>query len=233
MKKKMKFNWLFIPVHLGGILPLLWLVWQVLNGELGANPIQAAILRMGKTALTLLLVTLTCTPLYTIIGSNKFIRVRRALGLYTFSYALMHVSLVLGVDYGLNIPVIVKFLLPQTSVLAGVGAFLILLPMAITSFRWWKKKMGRNWKRLHRLVYLAAPLAVLHFAWVLKGDIFRLQGNVGQPLIFAGILALLLLLRLPFIREGIVNLRQSRLALTEANGVGLKNNQQVREKSES
>jgi len=218
---KKKFNWLFIPVHIGALAPIVWSIYQALSGDLTANPIQAATLRSGKTALILLTITLSCTPLYNLTGFAQFTRVRRALGLYTFTYAFFHVMLVTGVDYGFNIPIIIRTFINQRYIYAGAGAFLILLAMAITSFKWWRKKLGKNWKRLHRLVYLAAPLAVLHFAWARKGDIFRLTGDVGLPLLFALMIAVLLFVRLAFIRKPIARFRKTRLARKRSNSVGL------------
>ena len=230
--KNRKFNWLFIPVHIGALLPILWTVYQASIGDLTANPIQAVTLRTGKTALILLTLTLACTPLYTLTGFVQFTRVRRTLGLYTFFYALSHVLIVLGVDYGFAFPIIFETFVNQRYIYAGLGAFLILLPMAITSFKWWRKKLGKNWKRLHRLIYLATPLAVLHFAWVRKGDIFRLSGDIGQPLLFAAIVAVLLLLRLSFIRRPLVRYRKSILARKRSDGVGLvKSNYRVDERA--
>jgi len=228
---KKKFKWLFIPVHIGGLAPLLWGIYLAVSGGLSANPIQGATIRAGRTALILLTLTLACTPLFTLTGFAQFPRVRRALGLYTFLHAFIHVGLVIGVDYGLNFSFIFKTFLSQPYFYAGLGAFLILLPMAITSFKWWRKKLGKNWKRLHRLIYLAAPLTVLHFAWVRKGDFFRLTGDVQQPLLALIIVTILLALRLPGVRRFIVRKRKTLLARKQSNSVGLdKSNSNISER---
>jgi sulfoxide reductase heme-binding subunit YedZ len=126
--------------------------------------------------------------------------VRRSLGLYAFFYACLHLLTFVGLDYGFDARLIWDAVVEKRFVLVGFSAFLLLLPLAITSTRGWQRRLGRRWTRLHRLVYLAAPLAVVHFVWLVKSDIRR-------PLLFAAIVAALLALRLPPVRRAIARLR--------------------------
>jgi len=198
-----------ILVHLGGWLPLALLVYDALTGGLTVNPIQDIEQRTGRAAVLFVILALACTPLITLTGWRELNRRRRALGLYGFLYALIHVTTFVGLDYGWDLALVLPEIVAKRYTLVGAGTFLILLPLAATSFQPMMKWLGRNWKRLHRLIYLAAPLAVLHFAWARKGDIFRLQGNILQPLIYALVVLLLLALRLPPVRRRIADWRAS------------------------
>ena len=192
--------WLRIAVHLGAWLPLIVLVAQAALDQLGAEPIRAAILRTGKTALVLLLLSLTSTPLNTLFGFKAALKVRRALGLYAFLYAALHLTLFVGVDYGFNGSLLVDAMLTKRYTLVGLAAGTILLLLAVTSFNVWKKRLGKGWKRLHRLAYLAALLAAIHFIWLVKP-------GVAEPYYWLAAVVLLLSLRLPFIRRAITRLR--------------------------
>ena len=102
---------------------------------------------------------------------------------------------------------IIPTLFEKPYILVGMTAFLMLMPLAFTSFDIWKKRLGKNWKRLHKIVYLIAPLAVLHYAWGKKGDFFRLQGEIILPLIYAVIVTVFLLMRIPRVRKAVASLR--------------------------
>ena len=194
-----------IFVHIVALLPLVILIIDALRGNLTYNPIQAATLRTGKTAMILLVASLACTPVNTVFGFTPAIKVRRALGLYAFLYALVHFSIYVGVDYGFDLQLILLELSEKRYVLVGFAAFLILLPLAITSTKGWQRRMKKNWKKLHRWIYAAGILVMFHFIWVQKSDI-------RQPLIWAGILAVLLILRIPRVRSRAVTFRTSRRA---------------------
>lgn len=193
-----RFRWI---AHGIGLAPLMWLGWDVLarNPTLIVNPLQHLTLRTGKAALLLLIMTLACTPLHQLAGFKAALKARRTFGLYAFSYALWHVLIFLGLDYQFNVRLIWRDLSDKRYILAGAGAFLILLPLAITSFRWWMKRLGKNWKRLHRLVYLAAIMAAIHYIWLVKSDI-------RVPLIFAIIIVFLLMLRINKVRGGFADI---------------------------
>ena len=193
-----KRSWL---IHIGALLPLVWLGVDYFTHNLTFNPVQAATQRTGKTALVLLLFSLALTPFSILFRIPVITKFRKSLGLYAFLYAVLHVLLYVVVDYGLDWGLIWQSLVEKPYVIAGAGAFLILFLLALTSFQWWAKKLGKNWKRLHRLVYLAGALVILHFAWVIKGDIFRLMGNIAEPLLYGLVLLILLAARLPFARR--------------------------------
>lgn len=196
-----------ILTHLAGWLPLAWLLFDALTGRLSVNPIQDVEQRSGRWAVTFLVLSLACTPLAA-LGWKEWTQRRRALGLYGFLYASVHVLTFFGLDYGWDFSLSLPEVIAKRYTLVGAAAFLLLIPLAATSFQFAMKSLGRNWKRLHRLAYLAAPLAVLHFAWARKGDIFSLQGNILQPLLYGLIVAVLLALRLPPIRRAIAHLRE-------------------------
>ena len=209
-----------IAVHVGGIAPLLVLARAYAVKALTVNPIQAAEQRTGDIALVLLLLTLACTPLSLLTGYAPLKQRTRALGLYTFFYASVHLFLFTVVDYGLDLGLLFQQLTEKPYIIAGTATFLILLALAITSFRWWMKRMGKRWKQLHRLVYLAGVLAALHLAWALKGDLFHLTGDVGRPLLVVAILLILFGLRLPPVRRWIGRLRRTILSRSLPSGRG-------------
>ena len=199
--RKLKANWLRIIVHVGAWLPLIWLVWLYFSDQLTVNPIQAATQRTGKIALILLVSSLACTPLNTIFGFRQALSVRRALGLYAYMYAVLHFLIFTGWDYAFNLSFILLDVSNKAYIWVGLSVLLILTSLAFTSTRGWMKRMGKNWKRLHRLVYLAGGLVILHYAWSKKGDLLSLQGEVLQPAIFGVVVALLLAARLPIVRR--------------------------------
>ena len=218
-KLRIKFTPLQILVHLLAWGLVAWLAWDAWTGNLTVNPIQAAEQRTGKYALVLLVLSLACTPLNTLFGLRKALTVRRTLGLYAFMFAAMHFVIFIGIDYGFDWEFLRLDISNKRYILVGATALTILTLLAATSFKWWMKRLGKRWKALHRLIYLAAPLVVLHYAWARKGDIFRLQGDILQPLAFGVVVALLLLARLPALRRRAVRLRahlQKRLAFVTA-----------------
>ncbi len=183
------------------IIPAIVLASQALTGNLTANPIQAAIQRSGQIAITLLALSLMITPIKTFFGWAHISPLRKVLGLFAFYYATGHLILFAVVDYGLDFDLLAVSIPGKPYILVGLCVFLILLAMAVTSNHWSKRQLGKNWKRLHRLVYLAAPLAGLHFAWALKGDIFRLSGNIFWPGVNLVIISILLLFRIPWVKQ--------------------------------
>jgi sulfoxide reductase heme-binding subunit YedZ len=132
---------------------------------------------------------------------------RRTLGLYAFMFAAIHFSIFIWLDYGLDLSLLLVEIVEKRYILVGAGALLILVSLAMTSFKWWMKRLGKNWKRLHRLVYLAGVLVIVHYAWAKKGDLLSLQGDIWQPLFFGLFLALLLIMRIPIVRRTVSNRR--------------------------
>jgi methionine sulfoxide reductase heme-binding subunit len=185
---------LWLLVHLALLTPAILLIWDFTNGRLTADPIQAATLRTGKTALSLLVLCLACTPVYTATGLGQLLGLRRALGLYAFAYAALHVTVFVWLDYGFDLSLMREAVLEKPYALAGLAAFLLLVPLAVTSTWGWRRRLGPAWTALHRAIYVAALMAVVHFLWSVKAD-------TSEPLGFGAAVLLLLLLRLPSIRK--------------------------------
>jgi sulfoxide reductase heme-binding subunit YedZ len=182
-------------VFVVALIPFGVLVAQGFWGDLGANPVETVTHRTGFTALTILLCTLAVTPLRRVLGLGALVTLRRPLGLFAFFYAVLHV-MTYAVDQtylsglGLSLTAIIEDVRERPYITAGFTAFVLLTPLALTSTKGWIKRLGSGrWQRLHRLVYVAAGVAVLHFLWLVKADVL-------QPLIFAGVLAVLLAARL-------------------------------------
>jgi sulfoxide reductase heme-binding subunit YedZ len=186
-------HWFPRLVHIACLLPLPVLIYDYLSGDLTADPIQGSLLRTGKIALELLVLSLACTPLNTVFGFSSALKVRRALGDYAFLYVCLHFAIFVSLDYGFAF----HYILPEIIkpyILAGLIAGILLIPLAITSFSPWPKRLGKNWKRLHNLVYLIDFLAALHYILVVK------QG-VTEPYLWMILILFLLVLRLPPIRH--------------------------------
>lgn len=196
-----------IIVHLYAWSALVHLLFDMATGNLSANPIQELEQRTGRHAITLLILALACTPLNTLFKWSEPLKRRRALGLYAFMYATIHVIIFIDLDYGLAWSLIIQTIFEKPYIVVGMLTFLMLIPLAFTSFDIWKKRLGKKWKRLHQIIYLIAPLAVLHYAWGKKGDFFRLQGEIILPLIYAVIVILLLVMRIPQVRKTTASLR--------------------------
>ena len=171
------------------LLPLAWLALGAARGALGANPVETIEHETGDWALRLLLATLAVTPLRRFAGLAFLAPWRRTLGLLAFAYALLHFATFLVLDLGLDLGTLGKEVAKRPYVTLGFTALLLLGPLAITSTRAWQRRLGRRWIALHRLVYPAAGLAVLHFVWLVKADL-------REPLSYAAGLAALLALRL-------------------------------------
>jgi len=180
-----------ILVHAAALAPLAILagqvreVWLTGNDALGADPVAEIEHRLGLWALRLLMATLAITPLRQLTGQAVLVRFRRMLGLYAFFYACLHFSAYLALDLRGYWTTIFEEIAKRPYITVGFSAWLLLLPLAVTSTKGWIRRLGRNWARLHKLVYAAAVLAVLHFWWLVKSD-------VREPALYAAILAVLL-----------------------------------------
>ncbi len=199
--KKTRYTPLQIVMHIYAWSALAHLLFDFVFGNLSVNPIQDLEQRTGRAAVTLLVLSLICTPFNTLFGWKELLKRRRALGLYTFMYATIHVLIFLDLDYGLAWSLIFESVLEKPYILVGTASFLLLLPLAVTSFDIWKRRLKKNWKRLHQTVYFIGPLVILHFAWSKKGDFFELQGDIIRPFIYGLIVLILLILRIPRIRK--------------------------------
>ena len=170
------------------LLPLALLVWDTLREQLGTDPVAQLEHRTGDWALRLLLMTLAITPLRRLSGSAWLVRYRRMLGLFAFFYACVHLTTYLVIDLGGYWSQLLTEIAKRPYMTVGFSAWLLLVPLALTSTRRMMHRLGRRWQQLHRLVYVSALLAVLHFLWLVKAD-------HREPLIYLGILALLMLAR--------------------------------------
>jgi len=170
------------------LLPLLILVLQLLTNALGANPIEAFTRRSGEWGLRFLLLTLALTPLRYMLKQAWPIRYRRMLGLFAFFYVCVHLSSYIVLDQFFDWPEIWADIIKRPFITIGMTAFVMLIPLALTSTRAMMRRLGRHWQRLHRLVYPIAMCAVLHFFWLVKADLYT-------PTVYAVILSLLLLFR--------------------------------------
>lgn len=155
-------------VHLGALAPLLWLFLAVPRGHLGGDPVQGVIHYLGIGALRLLLLTLLVSPLARLLKYPSLIRLRRPLGLWCFAWATLHFAAWMILDLALEWRLIGAEIVERSYLLVGFAAWLLLGLLAITSLPTVVRRMGRRWKPLHRLVYLALPLACLHFWWSQK-----------------------------------------------------------------
>lgn len=182
-----------LVTHIAALTPLALLIFDWYQNDLTANPIQAATLRTGKTALVLLTLSLAITPLNTIFGLRQLIPLRKWLGLYAALYVGVHFFIFVGVDYGFDFDLLKDALFEKRYALVGLASGLMLLPLTITSTSGWQRRLGKKWKRLHRAVYLGAFLATVHYTWLVKSDI-------RVPLLYMSIIILLLAFRLPPVR---------------------------------
>ncbi len=178
-----------VCVFILALVPLLSLVWAGLHDQLGTNPIERVTHRTGEWALRFLLLTLTITPARRLLNWPQLLRLRRMLGLYAFFYASLHFLTYLVVDQFFDFHEIARDVVKRPFITVGFFAFVLLVPLAVTSTNGMMRRLGKRWQQLHRLVYVIAIAAVLHFWWLVKAD-------VREPLIYGALLSLLLLYRL-------------------------------------
>ena len=174
--------------HIGALVPLAVLLREYFTNSLGADPVREILFHTGTSALVLLVMSLAVTPVTIVFGWKQVLPLRRTLGLYAFLYVCLHLITFLWLDYGLNLSFIVDGIVEQPFVIVGTAAFLLLIPLAITSTKGWQRRLGKRWKPLHKLSYLIIVLALIHFFWLVKNVYI-------EPGIYAGIVALLFLVR--------------------------------------
>lgn len=181
-------RWIRPAAWVGGLVPLALIVAAGFTGGLGAEPIEEVTHRTGFATLLMLMLTLAISPVRRWTGWNWLAPARRTLGLCAFLYVCLHLVIYL-VDQGFSVGFIVEDVVEHPYVTVGFAAFLLLVPLALTSTKASIRRLGKRWQKLHRLVYLAAGLGVLHFLWLVKKDL-------RDPLIFAAVFAALMLARL-------------------------------------
>ena len=175
-------------------IPLIIIFSKIFLNQLGPEPIKEITLHTGEWTLLFLVFTLSMTPLKRLTNLNIWISVRRMLGLFAFFYASLHMLTYIGLDYQFDLSAISKDIFTKKFIFVGFTAWLLMVPLAITSS---KKMMGilkKNWKKLHRLIYLISILGVIHFLWLVKKDL-------TEPLIYLLIIVILLILRVNFNRS--------------------------------
>ena len=171
------------------LLPLLRLGWKALNSALGANPIQVITFSTGTWTLVFLLVTLSITPLRKLTKQYWLIQYRRMLGLFAFFYGCLHFLTYFWLDQFFDLHSIYKDVLKRPFITAGFTAFVLMIPLAVTSTQKAIRRLGKRWQVLHRLIYASAIAGVVHYIWLVKKDVRR-------PEIYASILAALMLYRI-------------------------------------
>ncbi len=183
-----------VVLHVSALLPLVLIIWDLTRGNLTANPIREIQLRTGATAINLLMLSLSCTPVNILTGFKPVLALRRVLGIYAFFYASLHFINFIGIDYGFDFALLREDLFEKRFAIAGFASFLCLLPLAVLSVKKVQQRLGEHWQKLHWLVYAAAIVAVIHYIWQTKAD-FRL------PFTYGGVLIILLAIRLPVVRH--------------------------------
>lgn len=173
-------------VWLACFAPLLWLAWRGYTNDLGANPIDKLIRELGVWGLRLLIVGLAITPAAKLLRQPRLIRFRRTIGLFAFAYVLLHLTNYVVTDQWFDWAAIGKDILKRPFITVGMAAFVLLVPLAVTSTNWALRKLGPvRWRKLHRLTYVIVPLGVIHYLMLVKAD-------QKPPLIYGAIVALLL-----------------------------------------
>lgn len=185
----MRQPWMKPGVFAGSLVPLIVLGWRLGHGTLGADPVAIALNQLGYLAIVFLTATLLCTPVKLAFGWAWAIRLRRMLGLFAFFYATLHVATYAFVDQGFKLAAIGEDIVKRPFILAGFTAWLLLIPLAVTSTNAMVKRLGgRRWRRLHRLAYAAGTLATIHF-------ILRVKSDYSAPAAFAALLVAAFALR--------------------------------------
>lgn len=178
-----------LTVFLSALVPLARLVFNVLTGRTSANPAEDIILTTGLWAFRFLLVTLAITPMRRLTGWNRLVQFRRMLGLFAFFYACLHMLSYITFDRFFAFDEVLGDIAKRPFITAGMAAFALMIPLAVTSTKGWIRRLGRRWQVLHRLVYLSALAAAVHFIW-------KVKVVIGEPIYYAAILAVLLGFRL-------------------------------------
>ena len=179
-----------VAIFLAALLPLAALAWRGFHDGLGANPIEVITHATGDWTLRLILTTLAVTPLRKLTRQYWLIGVRREIGLFAFFYGVLHFTTYIWLDKFFDLHEMIKDVYKRPFITAGFTAFVLLIPLAITSTAGWIRRLGgKNWQRLHRLIYVSATVGVIHYIWLVKAD-------VRKPLQYAFVLSILLLYRL-------------------------------------
>lgn len=182
----MLIRWLKVVVFVTCLLPAARLAWRAYHGALGANPIEVITHSTGDWTLIFLLITLSITPLRQLLGQPWLIRFRRMFGLFAFFYVCLHFTTYIWLDKFFDLHEILKDVAKRRFITVGFAAFVMLIPLAITSTAGWIRRLGgKRWRALHRLIYFSAIAGVIHYLWLVKAD-------KHKPLEYGAVLAILL-----------------------------------------
>lgn len=176
-------------IFLTALVPFGYVVWRVVSNDLGADPAQELAIATGEWSIRFLLLALAMTPLRQLTGQTGFVRQRRMIGLFALFYVAVHFAVWMTFLLAFRWAAIGAELVERPYITVGFAAFVILLVLGMTSPKFMVRRLGRNWKRLHRLVYLAGVLGVVHLLWIQRSDL-------TEPIVYGGILAFLLGYRL-------------------------------------
>jgi|TARA_B110000046_G_scaffold125510_1_gene132005 sulfoxide reductase heme-binding subunit YedZ len=184
-------RYLKVVIFILSLLPIFYIIYQILTNQLGPEPIKDITHHTGKWTLYFIVITLTMTPLKKITKINIWINYRRMFGLFIFFYASVHLMTYIGLDYRFNLKSIGDDIIKKKYIFIGFLAWLLLIPLAVTSNKKMMKILKDKWKKLHRLIYLISLFGVIHYLWLVKRDL-------TEPLIFLIIILILLIFRLKF-----------------------------------
>jgi sulfoxide reductase heme-binding subunit YedZ len=177
---------IYLALWLALFAPMVLLAWGAVTDDLGANPVERLIRQLGVWGLRFLILGLAITPAARILKMPKLIRYRRTVGLFAFSYIVLHLTSYAVIDHRLDWPTIGKDIIKRPYITIGMAAFALLIPLAVTSTNWTIRKLGPvRWRRLHSLIYVIVPLGVVHYFLLVKAD-------KTSPLIYGGLVLLLL-----------------------------------------
>jgi sulfoxide reductase heme-binding subunit YedZ len=190
MQAFLRNKWLKVSVFIACLVPLALLLWRGFTGGLGANPVEFITHATGDWTIRFLVITLAITPLRQMFGIPDLIRFRRMLGLFAFFYGCLHFTTYIWLDKFFNFPEMWKDVAKRPFITMGFSAFVLMIPLALTSTAGWIRRLGgRRWLMLHRLIYVSAICAVIHYYWLVKSD-------ERKPLFYGGCVVVLLLWRI-------------------------------------
>jgi methionine sulfoxide reductase heme-binding subunit len=178
-----------ILIFLAALVPIERLVWKGFHDGLGANPVEVITHSTGDWTLILILTTLSITPLRKLTKQYWLIGIRRMIGLFAFFYGCLHFTTYLWLDKSFDVHEMIKDVYKRPFITAGFTAFVLMIPLALTSTKGWIRRLGKNWQRLHRLIYITAIAGVVHYIWLVKADL-------RKPLQYAFVLSVLLIYRI-------------------------------------
>ena len=196
-------KWSKVVLFLTCLTPLAWLATRTVTGRLGINPVEDLELTTGIWALRLLVITLAITPLRRLTGWNRIIQYRRMLGLFAFFYVCLHFAIYIGVDQFFAFKLIAKDVVKRPFITMGFTAFVLMVPLAITSTKGWIRRLGRRWQLLHRLIYISGICAAIHYLW-------KVKVMIGSPVYYAFAIGLLLGFRIAWQLKSAKSLKTQR-----------------------